>query len=192
MVKTTASTLCLATMMLATLVGCQQPKTDLSEMMKPPERPAELDRLEMFVGTWKGVAEMSVPGSDEVMTSKGVETMGWDADKWLLVSHFEYGAEGESPTRGVAIWTWDPRAGKYRVWTFDNHGYCEEGSATYDEDTGIWRFKTKSRSQVTGREFSGEGKLKMADDSTMDWDWTVWDGWKLRKLFEMKGTTRRQ
>jgi hypothetical protein len=182
----------LAAVVAAMLIGCQQPQVDMAEMVKAPPRPAELDRLDMLVGAWEGTAEMKVVGSDEVVTSKGVETISWDADKWVLLSHFQYAMGDDEEMKGLEIWTWDAKAGKYRIWSFDNSGYCESGTATYDEETRTWHFKGKSRSTVTGESFVGKGSAQMVDDNTQEWNYTIWDGWKLRKLMEFKGTSRRK
>ncbi|HUU99207.1 MAG TPA: hypothetical protein VM487_26030 [Phycisphaerae bacterium] len=180
----------LAAVLAAMLIGCQQQQVDMAEMMKP--RPAELDQLEMLVGTWEGTAETKVAGSDEVMTGEGVETYSWDADKWLLVNHFEYKTGDEGEMRGLAIWTWNAKAEKYRIWSFDNGGYCESRSATYDQETKTWHFKGKSRNTVSGEKFVGKGSSQMVDSDTQEWNYTVWDGWKLRKLMEFKGTSHRK
>ena len=182
----------LAAVLAAMLIGCQQPQSDLAEVMKPPPRPAELDQLDMFIGTWEGTGEVKAAGSDEVVTSEGVETYSWDADKWVLVSRFEYTMGDEDDMRGLAIWTWDAKAKKYRIWSFDNGGYCESASAKYDQDTKTWHIKGKSGNTVTGEKFVGKGSYKMVDADTQEWNYTVWDGWKLRKLMEFKGTSHRK
>jgi len=182
----------LTALLVALLVGCQPPKIDLSEMMKPPPRPAELDQLEMLVGRWEGRAEMKVVGSDEVLTSTGVEEIGWEADSRLLVSRYEYTTAEEGRMTGLDVWTWDPKAKKYRYWGFDNHGYYGIGTATYDEDTRTWHFKGKSYEPATGEKYVGEGTSKMVDDDTQDWEFSIWDGWKLQKFMEFKGTSRRR
>ena len=181
----------LAAVLAVMLMGCQK-QIDMAEMMKTPPRPVELDQLEMLIGTWEGTAEMKVAGSDEVMTSEGVETYSWDADKWVLVSHFEYKTGDENAMRGLAIWTWDAKAKKYRTWSFDNSGYQDSATAKYDQETRTWHFKGKSRNTVTGKSSVGKGSAQMVDDDTQEWNYTVWDGWKLRKLMEFKGTTHRK
>lgn len=191
MIRIRFANACVAALLVAVLVGCQAPKIDLDEMMKAPPRPAELDQLEMLVGTWEVTAEMKVEGSGEVMTGRGVETISWDADKWLLVDRFEYTLGDEGKVTGLAIWTWDAKAKKYRLWAFDNYGYYETGTATYDEDSRTWRFKTKSRNPGTGENYVGEGALTMVDCDTQEWNMTYWDGWKLMKAFEIEGTSRR-
>ena len=45
-----------------TLVGCTPSEEEMAAMLKQPPRPTELDRLEAFVGTWNGTAEVEVEG----------------------------------------------------------------------------------------------------------------------------------
>jgi hypothetical protein len=180
----------LGALLAVALVGCQKP--DLSEMMKRPQRPAELDRLDSLVGTWQGTAELKVAGSDDVMTSTGTETVSWDADRWMLVSDFEYEMGDNGTIRGMGVTMWDAKAKKYRLWSFDNFGECESGTMTHDEETKTWHFKSKGRNLVTGEKYVGEGTSKMVDGDTQDWNFTIWDGWKLRKLMEISGTSQRK
>jgi hypothetical protein len=179
-----------AALLAALLAGCQKP--DLSEMMKPPQRPAELDRLEMLAGDWEGAGEMTAEGSDQIMTFHGAETMSWDADRWLLVDNFEYEMGDKGTMRGMGVMMWDAKAKKYRSWSFDNFGESESGTATYDEETKTWHFKSKGCNLVTGESYVGAGTAKMVDGDTQDWNFTIWDGWGLRKLMKISGTSQRK
>ena len=85
MIRTTLSSLAVLAFLAGGLVGCQQPKMDMAEMMKPPPRPVELDQLNSFVGTWEGTWEMTMKGADKPITGKGTDTFAWDADKWVMV-----------------------------------------------------------------------------------------------------------
>lgn len=170
------------------LVGCQQPG---GMTMEAPERPAELNHLDMFVGTWEATGEATKPGSEETVKIHGTETVEWDADKWVLVSHYDYSI-GEKEMCGVDIMRWDPKAKKYCGWSVDNHGGTSTGTGTYDEATHTWHFKGKSHNPFTGKSHVGEGTGKMVDDNTQEWTWTRWDCWKLKKLMEGKSTSRRK
>lgn len=180
------------TLLAVGLVGCQQPETDLSEMMKAPPRPAELDQLDVLVGTWEGTAELKMAGSDEVMTSQGIETVSWEADKWLLVSRYEYQMGDEGVMKGLSVMTWDPKAKKYCSWGFDNYGYRGTATMTYDAATKTWHFKGKSANPLTGEKSIGKGSSVMIDDNTQEWSWTERDSWGLKTLMEIKGTSRRK
>lgn len=193
MIRTRFAVAGVAALLAVGLAGCQQPEIKLADILKVPPRPAELDRLEMFVGRWEGAGEMKLVASDEVGTTRGVETVSWDADKWLLVSRFEYTTgDSEDKMVGVGIWTWDAKAKKYRLWSFDSFASFDTATATYDETNKTWHFKAKSRNLATGETCVGEGTLKMPDSDTQEWDFAIWDRWKLRKFVEMKGTSRRK
>lgn len=170
----------------AVLTGCQKPS--MEDMMKPPPRPAELDRLAMFVGTWEGQGEMKMGGSDEVQVGKGVSTVKWDADNWVLIERGTF-TMGDQTHTGVGVWTWDAPAKKYRLYWFDSHGGTGLGTATYNEAANTWHVKYKGRyGKMTT---VGEGTTKIVDD-TMEWTFTEWDAWKLNKFMEMKGTSKRK
>ena len=174
------------------LTGCQQP--NFSEMMAPPERPVELDRLAMFVGQWEGTCEGTMTGCEEAMKSKGTSEAKWDADRWVLVERMEYTmGEGKDETKmaGICVWSWDARAKKYRMNCYDNFGTCGTGMATYDEDTRTWHMTNKGR-YADGTAVVGEGTTVMVDENTMEWNYTEWDSWKLTKFMEMEGTIHRR
>ena len=175
---------------LALLVGCQQPM-NMEQMMTQPPRPTELDRLNIFVGQWEGTMEMTMPGTDKPTMGKGVNTVSWDADKWVLVERFE-GTMGEKNTRyaSVGIWTWDPKINKFRTYWFDNYGASGTGMCTYDEANKTWRMSSKGKSSAGST--CGEGTTKIINNNTMEWNYTEWDGLKLAKCMEMKATSKRK
>ena len=89
----------------ALLVGCQPSEEEMATMFNQPPRPAELDRLEAFVGTWKADVEVTMPGSDDVHTSSGQNTTRWAADKWMLTENWEH-AMGKNDTMKGANLMW--------------------------------------------------------------------------------------
>ncbi|MEE8170946.1 MAG: DUF1579 family protein [Phycisphaerae bacterium] len=179
----------LLTLVLA--VGCGAPKGGMAmEDMQPPPRPAEMDQLAAWVGNWTYTVEMSAPGTPEPMT--GSSRITWEYGKRFLIEHME-GQMGEEETfRGMAIYTWDANAGKYRTWMFDNMGGVDTGTMSYDESTNTWHMSGKGYNPANGERTYGEGSIKMEDDNTMEWQWTEWDSpWKLQELMSFKGTSRR-
>jgi len=176
---------------LAGLVGCQQKPVDLAEMMKPPPRPPELDRLNLLVGRWENTFEMKMAGSEKPSTGKGTSTASWEADKWLLVERFDVTMEGDKVS-GLGLWTWDPRAKAYRVSWYDSAGNTTSGKATYDDKNRTWQWRAKGYIAKTGQTTTSEGTMRFVDDNTMEWSGTDWDSWRLRKLMEGKGTSRRK
>lgn len=182
----------IALTMAAALCGCEDKKMDMADMTAPP-RPAELDRLNDFVGTWKGETKITMfNGKDQVMISEGVNHAEWCCDGRFMVEHFEgtFG-EGQAMT-GIGIWTWDEKAGKYRTWWFDSFGSASTGEAEYDEEDGEWELTGKGRNLITGDTTSGEGEIRVLGDNTLEYHFTEWDAWRLKKIMQMKGSSRRQ
>ncbi len=161
-------------------------------MFKQPPRPAELDRLEAFVGNWKADVEVTMAGSDEVHTSSGQNTTQWAADKWMLTENWEH-PMGETDTmKGANLMWWDNNSKKYRMSFTDNYGGHGTGSMTYNEETGVWKFKAKSKDGKSGSKTIGKGTMKFVNPSTIEWFWEEYDGTGLFKIITVKGTSRRQ
>lgn len=156
------------------LAGCAEPAGKM-EGGGPPPRPAELDRLDMLVGTWEGTAEMSVPGVDEPTTSKIVTTTKWELDKRFLVDHFEGDMGEEGKFEGVGVWTWDPKAKEYRNWWFDSLGSFSHGTTKYDEETRTLHMRWEGTNSMTGKPSYGDGTSKFIDDNTQQWTYKEWD-----------------
>ncbi len=174
---------------LMALAGCQRPPMD----MKPPQRPAELDELNVWVGRWESTGECRMGDSPEAIACSSSNTVTWEADRWILVERFE-GKMGdeEHVCRGVGVYTWNPKTRQYESWWFDSHGGVGKGTWRYDANTKTWTAKAKSQNPVTGMSSVGEGTVKMPDNNTIEWTWTEWDSLKLNKFMEMKGTSRRK
>jgi hypothetical protein len=188
MLRTTLIFIGAVAILFAGLAGCQKP--NMEEMMQQPPRPAELDRLDAFVGTWEGTWEMSTPGGDK-MSGKGTDKFAWDADKWVLTERAE-GTCGQHKMAGTGVWIWDQHAKKFRYGSADNYGMVMTGTGRYDEKTKTWHMKGNSCDTVHGQRSCGEGTLKMPDANTMEWSWTEWDGLHLIKFMEMHGTSHRK
>ena len=189
MTHTRISLTCLTALLAVALVGCQQPS--MEDMMTPPTRPAELDRLGMFIGTWEGTSEMTAPGSDEIINCTGRSTARWAADGWVMIEEYE-GALADDQYEGVALWTWDPKAKKFRTFWTSSFGELAHGTATFDEETKTWHMRGESRNLYKGSKTIGEGTATMVDDNTMEWSFTEYGPMKLKKLAEGKGTSRRK
>ena len=165
------------------------------EQMKEmrPKRPAELDRLNMFVGKWDGTGDAKFMGLDETLKTKGTSQTAWDCDGWYLVEHGEFEMGDMGRMHGLGVWTWDAKAKKYRMWWFDNWGATGTGTAEYDESTKTWSMNSKAAGPMGS--MAGRGVVKMVDDKTVEWTWTEWPGWDLFHAFkvaEMKGTNKKK
>ncbi len=172
------------------LGGCQKP--NFEEMMKQPPRPAELDQLNAFVGTWEGNWEMTMMGSDQPKTSKGTDQFAWDADKWVLTERME-GTMDNNKMVGTGLWTWNPQRKLFQYYSADNYGMIMTGTGRYDAATKTWHMKGQSQDTRHGQRSVGEGTLKLVDPNTMEWHWTEWDSClHLMKFMEMKGTSHKK
>lgn len=171
--------------------GCMPEFTaeDLHSMR--PERPVELDRLNMLAGDWTSTGTMKVIGVDEPVEIQGKSRAEWQADGWYLVEQAEYRMGGGEPSKIIGIWTWDERKEVYRSWFFDSMGSQGAGTAKYDPETNSWKIKAKGRGAI-GRT-KGRGTMRFSGD-TIEWTWKEYSGWdvfRLITLMDMKGVSTR-
>lgn len=175
---------------LVLMTGCM-PKFTVEEMKAMmPERPVELDLLNMFEGSWESEATMNMALLDEPLTGKATSTASWECDDWWMVERGEHEMGELGTMHYLAIWGYDVKAKKYRSWWFDSMGSAGRGTAKYNEETKTWRIKAKSKSSM-GKTV-GDGTAKYLDDRTVEWTWTEWDGLKLIKFMEGSGTSHKK
>lgn len=176
------------------LFGCQSQKMNMDDMMKPAVRPLELDHLNMFLGTWEGMADITMAGSEKVEQHKGKITYEWMLDKWVLVERDEY-EMGEGKTGYMTgYWRWDPDEQNFNMVWFCSDGGFGSGVARYNEQTKTWTFKGKSNNPYQHMKTLGEGKMTFVDDKTIEWTWEedlagLFGG---KDFMEMKGTLHKQ
>ncbi len=177
---------------LALILGCQQPAGDMMAE-GPPPRPAELDQLNDWAGTWNGTGEMIMhtPKGEQKMTTTGKETAKWVCDNRVLMSEMEYDMGDMGKMTGISIATYDKNSKKFRSYWFDSMGTVGHGEMWKDPSTGMWMMKTKGTDPMSGDATSGKGTVKMLDPNTMEWTFTEYDGWGFNKKVEMKGTSRK-
>ena len=161
-------------------------------MFNQPPRPAELDRLEAWVGTWKGDVEVQMAGSDEVKASSGQNSYEWASDKWMLVENWQHDMGETDQMKGVSLTWWDNNSKKYRMAWTDNYGGHAKGTMKYDEEAGVWKGKAKSKDGKTGSTTVAKWTAEFTDPSTIKWVWEEYDGTGLFKIITVKGTSRRQ
>ncbi|MCZ6699733.1 MAG: DUF1579 family protein [Planctomycetota bacterium] len=156
--------------------GCSESTGGPAEMgeMKAPPRPAELDMLDMFVGNWTTEGEMKMPGEPEVMISTGTISYEWTLDKKYLVEKWSMKMD-EMEMEASGYWTWDAKAGKYKIWWFDSFGTWATGSSSYDATTKTWSMNSKGTNPMDGKPSWGGGSVKFPDANTMEGTWTEWD-----------------
>lgn len=177
------------TILAVGLGGCQKP--NFEEMMKAPPRPAELDQLNAFIGTWEGNWEMTMAGSDKPKTFKGIDQFAWDADKWVLTEHMQ-GTMDNNKMLGTGLWTWNPQRKLFQMYSVDNYGMIMTGTGRYDAATATWHMKGQTQDTRHGQRSVGAGTIKLVDPTTMEWHWTEWDGLHLTKFMEMRGTSHKK
>lgn len=173
-----------------TLAGC---KTSLDgpmnevEIMRRGERAPELDRLNVFVGSWEGVAEQTEIETGRTTRFQGTSVITWEAGRTALLERSELVRDGE-PESHLAVTVWDARHGVYRFWKFDSTGTVVEAESwNYDDAAGLWR---------TGRVIGDsemQGTLSVAPDgSQMDTSYVVFrKGEPSRRIAEGKASARR-
>lgn len=185
-------TACLA---VVALPGCGDPAAcDMQAQQGMSERPAELDRLNGWVGHWTGTGDMVMytPEGEKKMTTTGTEHVTWACDRRFLQSTFSYGMGDMGTMNGVSMMTWDPHEKEYDSWYFDSFGGVGEGEMKYDEARGLWVMESEGKDPMTGRPIKGAGTVKMAPDGmSNEWTYTEKDVASGRKVMEIKGTSRK-
>src|SRR5687767_267141 len=97
---------------LAVLVGCAKQTSEMSAAdMKPPPRPAELDKLDVFVGKWEEKGEGTIMGKPGKFT--GMSTNTWEVDRSVLIGRGEMDMGETGKMSALSMWMWDPKAKKY-------------------------------------------------------------------------------
>jgi hypothetical protein len=188
--KTTAG-ICIAVVLASTpwLTGCAAPNVDFSTIQRP-QRAVELDAFEAFVGSWKWEAKLlNTEGEDEKWTGRA--EWSWALDKRCLQGHlWAEGAHASFEAEG--IWSWHPKAKRYTWWMFNNWGYPQQGTASYDADAKSWRMPYKSVG-LDGSGSYGIYTMEIIDQDTLEWTMTEWaDALHMVKKMEMTGTYTRQ
>lgn len=182
---------------LGLFAGCAQPKGQLDGKGGPPPRPAELDKLSAFAGTWAGTADITMYTSKGPRTSKftGTEHVDWAVNQRFMVSNFTWSMGDDSAQKheGVSYMTWDPKEKEFHSWEFMGDGTVNRGEFKYDEKRGIWKMEGKGTDPMAGRPSRSEGTIKFVDGGkTMAWQFTMWDPMKLSKKMEGKGISKKQ
>ncbi|MHC4521404.1 MAG: DUF1579 family protein [Planctomycetota bacterium] len=172
------------------LTGCM-PKMTIEKMKEMrPERPAELDKLNAFVGRWDMSGEATMAGLDQPLKASGTGETKWEGDGWYLVSQFVHNMEELGESKGMETWSYDARSKKYRTLWVDSMGSVGVGTAWHDEKTDTWQFRGTSHGPFGKSTGKGEGKF--VDANTMEWEWSEYAMWGLIKTMSIKGTSKKQ
>lgn len=184
----------LSCLTMTLLIGCEQPATSMEQAMKAPPRPAELDMLDKWVGNWNGTGEMTMYTKEgaKPMTATYNERIEWIAGRQFLLSRSEMNM-GEGETMQMAgIMGWDKNEQEIHGWNFMSNGDTETMEMEYNQTAGIWEMEGQGKNPMTGQSARSEGTMKMVDDNTIEWQFTMWDSWKLNKVMDGKGTSKKQ
>lgn len=176
------------------LIGCEQQTTSMEQAMKPPPRPAELDMLDKWVGNWNGTSEMTMYTKEGAKPMKATfnEHIEWIAGRQFLLARSEMNM-GEGETMQMAgIMGWDKDEQEIHGWNFMSNGDTETMEMEYNQTAGVWEMEGQGKNPMTGQPVRSEGTMKMVDDNTLEWQFTMWDSWKLNKIMDGKGTSKKQ
>ena len=159
--------------------------------MTPPPRPAALDRLEMWVGTWDNTGEMKACNG-QVMKSHSSHDVKWDLNKTILIERYSGEMEGMGKFNSMGIYSYDYREKEFKYRSIGENGETMHGDLDYNENTGVWTMETKGYNPMMKMAVTGKGTFRFPDANTIEWTWKEWDGLHLGKLFEGHGTVKRK
>jgi len=170
--------------------GCM-PKMTIEEMKAMmPERPAALDKLNMFVGTWSQEGTAKFAAMDEPLKMTARSTVTWEGDGWYLVENATYSMDGFGDMKGMAIWTYDAAHDRFRITYVDSMGGQSTGTATYDEEDKQWRMRVSNETPF-GTSVA-HATVTFADKDSQKWTWTESTLFGLMKIMDMEATMKRQ
>ena len=169
--------------------GCAASKVSFSDIQRPDRAP-ELAAYDSFVGSWTWDAKMVYPeGLSEAWTG----TADWNCTFAKRCLKGDMSAKSDhAEFESAGVWSRHPKSGKYIWWMFNNWGYPQEGTATYNEESGFWCMKYKSVG-LDGTDSYGCYCITTVDKDTLDWKMVEWaDAFHTIKKIEMEGTYKRQ
>jgi hypothetical protein len=167
--------------------GCM-PKMTIEELKAMrPQRPVELERLNIFAGRWEIEGTTKISGLDRTLTVRGTSEGQWEGDNWYLVTNNLVHMEELGEMTGQEVWTYDAKAGVYRYFWVDSMGMSSMGTARYDAGTDTWKLEAKNHGPDGTT--SLKGTCTIIDDNTTQWHMEERTG--LTTLMEMDGTCRR-
>jgi len=169
--------------------GCTVSNVDFSTIERP-ERAAELDAYNVFVGTWDWEATMA--NAEEANKAwTGQAKWDWTLDRRCLEGRMS-AKSADAEFESLGVWSWHPKKDKYIWWMFNNWGYPQEGTARYDESSRTWTMKYESVG-LDGTSSRGYYEMKVVDNNTLSWRVEEWaDGMHMVKKLDMTGTYKRR
>ncbi len=169
------------------LGGCM-PKMTVEQMKEQmPKRPAELEKLNAFVGTWQSEGKAQFAMLEQPLVVTGRSTAQWAGDSWYLVSNVTFNMEHFGESQGMEIWMYDAHSKKYRSSWVDTMGMIGLGEATCDEKSQTW--KMQATSYGPWGKSTMYGTVRFPDADTMEWEWAGYMGFM--KTTQMSGSAKR-
>lgn len=172
------------------LVGCAKPEFTVEtfkQMIEP--RPAELDHLNVFLGTWEMTGEMKA-GDSKPMHGTWTVTGSWELDQRAMLVKYDGKIEGELVEKGVEVWTWNSGTKRYDIWGYSNFGFGGEGHGRYNAEKK--EFRVAMEHDMGGHKSRARGTMTIVDDKTVTWTHTGYDALGLFKQFEGCGTMKKK
>ena len=180
--------------------GCARPHAPMGPPQKPAQS-AEVKKLSRLAGSWTGTAEMVSPSAEEMQavmpegSNEKVQTtfaFGGKLD-WALGGLFLKGEGWYEMGEGlkanyVEYWTWDPKAQKYRIWSFTDWGESSAGWAKFTDANTMWMESEGWDGE--GYKMSSTGTMTFVDDNTHNWTITMKSDQTGKMV--MKGTAKKQ
>ena len=160
---------------------------DLSQLR--PQRPPELEKLNMLLGEWETTGEIRMAVLDAPIHTKGKNRATWSLDGRVVLDQAELDMGPLGPMTGMSLWTWDPQSKKYHMHWFDSFGETSFATVSYHAGSKTWRMK--ARGQKYGHSTAGHGTLRAIDADTLEWTWNETDSLGWINFAEMKGISRR-
>ena len=151
----------------------------LQSQGQPIAPSAEIQRLELFVGTWNIEGETHASANAPAVKVTGVDTYEWMAGKFFLV-HRADGHMGNEELNTLEFIGYDASSQMYTCHSFDNRGNSDLFQANLRDHT--WTIEGKS-SRFTGV-FANTGNTLTGqwEQSSDGVNWLPWMDIKLTKV----------
>ncbi len=137
-----------------------------------PERGAQHDALEVFLGDWKAVGQ-SFGANQDAQKPRGNPTRWssthnarWHTGQFFLIQ--DERAQIDGPFDTLSIMGWDDNTGRYFARTFDNHGFFRHYDLSVEGK--VWEISGKTE----------RARVEFTDDAmrqTINWEWRPKDAW---------------
>ena len=142
-----------------------EPRTGIGtgRVTEQRDRPAELDRLNVFIGRWITDGETVAQATAPAVPIASSDVYQWVAGE-CFVMHPVYGRIGPTAVGGVEIIGYSPATGRYHTHFFDSQGNV--ATQTLSCRDGVWTWQG-AHARCTGV-FSADGKTLTARHERSD------------------------